>query len=112
MGPLIAPIFGLHVTLPMGFKSQGGSLVCTFICFHAVNLRVTSDATPAFSKNRGVHCINVYNPSSLRVLNLQSFRICFELIEPNVENFSATFFCSDSNTNFRPCFSTLAANLC
>ena len=56
-GATDCPYFGLCVTLPMGFKARGGSLACTLICLHAVNLRVTSGATPAFSNNRGVHCI-------------------------------------------------------
>ena len=41
------PCFGFHVTLPMGFRAR-------------VSLRVMSDATSAFSTNRGVHCASMY----------------------------------------------------
>ena len=59
MGPLIAPI--LDFVWPSRVcQSQGGCLTCTHTCLHAVNLRVTSGATPAFSTNRGVHCISMY----------------------------------------------------
>ena len=66
MGQLL-PIFWTSCDPPHGFQSQGGSLACTFTCLHAVNLRVMFGATPAFSTNRGVHCISVYTagpPSS------------------------------------------------
>ena len=51
------PYFGLRVTFPTGFKAR---VVLSYIltCLHAVDLRVTSGATPAFSTTRGVHCIN------------------------------------------------------
>ena len=39
------------------FHSQGGSLTCTLTWLHAVNLRVQSGATPAFSTNRSVNCV-------------------------------------------------------
>ena len=45
-GTIDCPYFGLRVPLPIGIQSQGGS--------------VTSGATPAFSTNKGVHCISVY----------------------------------------------------
>ena len=38
-----------------GFRRQDGSFACTLTCFHAVDLRVTSGATP-FSTNRSVNC--------------------------------------------------------
>ena len=46
--------------LPHGFQIQSGYLACTLSCLHAVILKVTSGVTPAFSTNRGVHCISVY----------------------------------------------------
>ena len=58
MGPLIALFWTLRDP-PHGFQSQGGSLACTLTCLYAVNLRVTSGATAAFSTNRGVHCISM-----------------------------------------------------
>ena len=61
VGPLIAPILDPPLCdPPHGFQSQGGSLSCTLTCLCAVNPRVTSGATPAFSTNSGVHCISVY----------------------------------------------------
>ena len=54
------PLFWTSCDPPHGFQSQGGSLTCTITCLCVVNLRVTSGATPAFSTNRGVHCISVY----------------------------------------------------
>ena len=46
-------------------QSQGGSLICPPTCLPAVNLRVTSSATPALSTNRGVHCTRVYTAGLL-----------------------------------------------
>ena len=53
------PLFWTLCDPSHGFQSQGGSLACmlTFLCM--VKLRVTSCATPAFSTNRGVHCISM-----------------------------------------------------
>ena len=64
MGPLIAPILDLCVP-PHGFQIQCGSLACTLTCLHVVNLRFMCGITPAFSTNRGVHCINVLQQSHL-----------------------------------------------
>ena len=54
------PLFWTSCDPPHGFQSQGGSLTCTLTRLPAVNLRVMSGATPAFSTNRGVHCTSVY----------------------------------------------------
>ena len=54
------PLFCTSCYPPRGFQSQGGSFACTLTCLCAVNLRVMSGATPAFSTKRGVHCIRVY----------------------------------------------------
>ena len=53
-------LFWTSCVLPHGFQIQSGYLACTLSCLHAVILKVTSGATPAFSTNRGVHCISVY----------------------------------------------------
>ena len=53
------PLFWTLCDPPHGFQSQGGSLICTLTCLHVMNLRVTSGATPAFSTNRGVHCVSL-----------------------------------------------------
>ena len=53
-------LFWTSCVLPHGFQSQSGYLACTLSCLHAVILKVTTGATPAFSTNRGVHCISVY----------------------------------------------------
>ena len=55
-----SPYFVLRVTLPMGFKARVVLSPAHSTCLCAVNLRVMSGATPAFSTNRGVHCIRVY----------------------------------------------------
>ena len=57
MGPLIATIL---FDPPHGIQSQGGSLTCTLTCLCTVNQWAMSGATPAFSNNRGVHCITMY----------------------------------------------------
>ena len=56
------PCFGLGVTLSMGFKAR---VVLLPACLHAVILRVTSGATPAFSTNMDVHCISVFTAGPL-----------------------------------------------
>ena len=53
-------LFWTSCVLPHGFQIQSGYLACTLSCLHAVILKVTSGATPAFSTNRGVHCISTY----------------------------------------------------
>ena len=53
-------LFWTSCVLPHGFQIQSGSLTCTLSCLRAVILKVTYGATPAFSANRGVHCISVY----------------------------------------------------
>ena len=53
-------LFWTLCVLPHGFQIQSGYLACTLSCLHAVILKVTSGATPAFSTNRGVHCISMY----------------------------------------------------
>ena len=60
MEPLIAPVLDFRVSFLMGFKSRVDILPALFSCLHAVILKVMSGATPAFSTNRGVHCISVY----------------------------------------------------
>ena len=57
------PLFLTSCNPSHGFQSQGGSLTCTLTCLCTVNLRVTSGATPAFSTNRGVHCISMCTAS-------------------------------------------------
>ena len=51
VGPLIAPnlVFALS---------------CIITCLQTMNLRVASGTTPAFSTNRGVHCVSVYTAGS------------------------------------------------
>ena len=53
-------LFWTSCVLPHGFQIQSGYLACTLSYLHAVILKVTSGVTPAFSTNRGVHCISVY----------------------------------------------------
>ena len=53
-------LFWTSCVLPHGFQSRSGSLVCALSCFRAVIPKVASGVTPAFSTNRGVHCIGVY----------------------------------------------------
>ena len=53
-------LFWTSCVLPHGFQIQSGYLACTLSCLHAVILKVTSGGTPAFSTNRGVHCISMY----------------------------------------------------
>ena len=53
-------LFWTSCVLPHGFQIQSGYLACTLSCFHAVILKVMSGVTPAFSTNRGAHCISVY----------------------------------------------------
>ena len=53
-------LFWTSCVLPHGFQIQSGYLACTLSCLHAVILKVMSGVTPAFSTNRGVHCISVY----------------------------------------------------
>ena len=68
-GPLI-PLFWTSGDVCPGFQSQGG-----FPHLHASSpvhnrfLRFTSDATPAFSTNRGVHCISLYMAWLARLLS-------------------------------------------
>ena len=53
------------MTLPMGFKVRAVLLPALLIaCMQllAVDLRVTSGATPAFSTNRDVRCITTVFP--------------------------------------------------
>ena len=52
--------FWTSCDLPHGFQSQNGSLTCTPTCLHAVNLRIKSGTTLAFSTNRSVNCISKY----------------------------------------------------
>ena len=68
MEPLIAPV--LDFVCPLhGFQIQSGYLACTLSCLRAVILKVTTGATPAFSTNRGVHCISVYTAWLARLLS-------------------------------------------
>ena len=53
-------LFWTSYVLPHGFQIQSGYLACTLSCLHAVILKVMSGVTPAFSTNRGVHCISMY----------------------------------------------------
>ena len=53
-------LFWTSCVLPHRFQSRSGSLACTLSCLRTVIPKVTSGATPAFSTNRGVHCISVY----------------------------------------------------
>ena len=53
-------LFWTLCVLPHGFQIQSGYLACTLSCLHAVTLKVTSGTTPAFSTNRGVHCISMH----------------------------------------------------
>ena len=53
-------LFWTSCVLPHGFQIQSGYLACTLSCLHAVILKVMSGVTPAFSTNRGVHCISMY----------------------------------------------------
>ena len=62
-GATDCPYFGLHVTLPLGYKARV-VLSTTLTCMCTVNLRVVSGAIPAFSTNRGVHCTSVYKKTS------------------------------------------------
>ena len=52
--------FWTSCVLPHGFQIRRGSLACTHSCLRAVISKVTSGVTPAFSTNRGEHCISVY----------------------------------------------------
>ena len=60
LGATHCPLFWTLCDPHHGFQGQGGFLACTLTCLHAVNLRVTSGATSAFSTHRGVHCISMY----------------------------------------------------
>ena len=58
----------------MGFKSRVDILACTLSCLHAVILKVTSGATPAFSTNMGVHCIGMY--TAWRPVTFPTCHVC------------------------------------
>ena len=62
-------LFWTSCVLPHGFQSQSGYLARTLSCLCAVILKVTTGATPAFSTNRGVHCISVYTAWLARLLS-------------------------------------------
>ena len=53
-------LFWTSCALPHGFQIQSGYLACTLSCLRAMILKVTTGVTPAFSTNRGVHCISMY----------------------------------------------------
>ena len=74
MEPLIAPVLDFTCVLPHGFQIQSGYLACTLSCLHAVILKVTSGVTPAFSTNRGVHCISMY--MAWRLVMFPTCHIC------------------------------------
>ena len=60
VGPLI-PLFWTSGEVCPGFQSQDGfPHLCASSPVHNGFLRFTSGATPAFSTNRGVHCISLY----------------------------------------------------
>ena len=61
-------LFWTSCVLPHGFQIQSGYLACTLSCLRAVILKVTTGATPAFSTNRGVHCISMYTAWLTRLL--------------------------------------------
>ena len=62
-------LFWTLCVLPHGLQIQSGYLACTLSCLHAVILKVTTGATPAFSTNRGVHCISMYMAWLARLLS-------------------------------------------
>ena len=62
-------LFWTSCVLPHGFQIQSGYLACTLSCLCAVILKVTAGVTPAFSTNRGVHCISVYTAWLARLLS-------------------------------------------
>ena len=62
-------LFWTLCVLPHGFQIQSGYLTCTLSCLCALILKVTTGATPAFSTNRGVHCIRVYMAWLARLLS-------------------------------------------
>ena len=48
------------MTVPMDFKAKVVlSPAPLLVCVYVVDQRVRSDATPAFSTNKGVHCIRM-----------------------------------------------------
>ena len=55
VGPLIVPVLDFMWPSPWVSKPGWFSYLHTYL-----NLRVISGATPAFSINRGAHCISVY----------------------------------------------------
>ena len=60
VGPLI-PLFWTSGDVCPGFQNQGGfPRLRASLPAHNGFLRFTSGAIPAFSTNRGVHCISVY----------------------------------------------------
>ena len=83
-------LFWTSCVLPHGFQSQSGYLARTLSCLRAVILKVTSGATPAFSTNRGVHCISVYNISfkifSFRIVKRKSLSRKLEVLPNSKEN--------------------------
>ena len=68
------PFFGATDCSCYGFQIQSGYLACTLSCLHAVILKVTSGVTPAFSTNRGVHCISVY--TAWRPVTFPTCHVC------------------------------------
>ena len=62
-------LFWTSCVLPHGFQIQSGYLACILSCLCAVILKVTTGVTPAFSTNRGVHCISVYTVWLARLLS-------------------------------------------
>ena len=69
VGPLI-PLFWTSGDVCPGFQSQGGfPHLRASSPAHNGFLRFTSGATPAFSTNRGVHCISVYTAWLARLLS-------------------------------------------
>ena len=62
-------LFWTSCVLPRGFQIQSGYLACTLSCLRAVNLKVTTVVTPAFSTNMGVHWISVYTAWLARLLS-------------------------------------------
>ena len=69
VGPLI-PLFWTSGDVCPGLQSQGGfPRLRASSPVHNGFLRFTSGATPAFSTNRGVHCISVYKAWLARLLS-------------------------------------------
>ena len=79
-------LFWTSCVLPRGFQIQSGSLACTLSCLHAVIVKVTSEATPAFFTNRGIHCLSMYTtcqPSLFESHTCRCQTCAHTLVEPN-----------------------------